>query len=126
MQVFKELIPLISPPEEWEKQKEVACKKLSEDVFPDVVYMLVDKKVELDAKPLKDFPDWSFLPESDQRRLAISLFSNQRNAKRDCSRNQRVLKVPNVDVFRLSSSYLLSKGITRLILDDSLIALDEN
>ncbi len=88
--------------------------------------MLVDKKVELESKPLKEFSEWSFLPEEDQERFAIPLFSNQRDAKRCCSRNQRVLKVPDSKVFIISSSYLLSKGITRLIIDDSLIAVDKS
>ena len=124
-EVFQELIPLVSGVE-WEEQKEVACTPISPDVLPAVVYMLIDKKVELETKPLKDFSQWSFLPEKDQNRLAITLFSNQRSAKRSCSRNQRVLKVPNPLVFMLSSPFLLSKGISRLILDDSLIALDES
>ena len=76
------------------------------------------------AKPLKEFSEWSFLPEKDKSRLAISLYSNQRLAKRNCSRNQRVLKIPDSKVFLISSSHLISKGITRLIIDDSLIAID--
>ena len=120
---FPEVIPFISG-FEWEEQKEVAAKPFSIELLPEIVYMLVDKKVELEFKPLKEFSQWSFLPDKDQERLAILLFSNQRQAKRHCSRNQRVLKVPNTDVFRISSSFLISKGITRLVLDDSLIALD--
>ncbi len=120
---FKEVIPLVSD-FAWEEQKEVAAKPLSKDLFPETVYMLVDKKVELETKPLKEFSQWSFLPDQDQDRQTILLFSNQRAAKRTCSRNQRVLKVPNPEVFKLSSPYLLSKGITRIVLDDCLIALD--
>lgn len=120
---FQEVIPLISE-FAWEEQKEVAAKAFAVELLPETVYMLVDKKVELESKPLKEFSQWSFLPEHDQERLAIMLFSNQRSAKRNCSRNQRVLKVPNPDVFKLSCPFLLSKGITRLIIDDCLIALD--
>ena len=29
--------------------------------FPKIVYMIVDKKIELEIKYLKDFPDWQFL-----------------------------------------------------------------
>ena len=108
----------------WEEQKEVAAKAFAIELLPDTVYMLVDKKVELEAKPLKEFSQWSFLSEEDQERLVIMLFSNQRSAKRNCSRNQRVLKVPNPEVFKLSCPFLLAKGITRLIIDDCLIALD--
>ena len=86
--------------------------------------MIVDKKVELDSQPISDFPEWSFLPENELKRNAILLFSNQRSAKRSCSRNQRVIKIPNTSIFKISKPYLISKGITRLILDDALIALD--
>ncbi len=120
---FKEVVPLISE-FAWEEQQEVAAKPFDIELFPETVYMLVDKKVELESKPLKDFSQWSFLPDQDQERLAILLFSNQRSAKRHCTRNQRVLKVPNPEVFMISCPFLVSKGITRLVLDDCLIALD--
>ncbi len=122
---FVEIAPLNSEIT-WDKQREVTCIALKSSELPQVVYMLVDKKVELESKALKEFPDWSFLSEQDQERLAIPLFSNQRAAKRSCNKNQRVLKVPDSKVFSISSSYLLSKGITRLILDDLLIAIDKN
>ena len=86
--------------------------------------MLVDKAVELESKPLKEFAQWSFLPEKDQNRLALVLFSNQRSAKRSCSRNQRVIKVPDSSIFKITFPHLIAKGITRLILDESLIAID--
>ena len=86
--------------------------------------MLITKNNELESKPLKDFSDWSFLPEKDQNRLAIPLFSTHREAKCTCSRNQKVLKVPNSNVFLISLPHLNSKGITRLIIDESLISLD--
>ena len=86
--------------------------------------MLIDKKNELDSKALNEFSEWSFLSDQDKARLAIPLYSNQRVAKRNCGRSQKVLKVPDSRVFILSSSYLLSKGITRLIMDESLIAID--
>ena len=92
--------------------------------LPESVYMIVDKKVELDLQLISNLPDWSFLPENELNRNAILLFSNQRSAKRSCSRNQRVIKIPNTSIFKLSKPYLISKGITRLILDDALIALD--
>ena len=92
--------------------------------LPESVYMIVDKKVELELQLISDLPEWSFLPENELRRNAIVLFSNQRSAKRSCLRNQRVIKIPNTSIFQLSKSYLISKGITRLILEDSIIALD--
>ena len=120
---FMEIAPLTLEPFS-DEQKEVACIPLDDDSLPQVVYMLVDKKTELEFKPLKDFSEWSFLPDKDKSRLAISLYSNQRAAKRNCSKNQRVLKVPNSKVFFISSSYLLAKGISRLIMDECLISID--
>ena len=92
--------------------------------LPESVYMIVDKKVELDYQLISDLPEWSFLPENELKRYAIVLFSNQRSAKRSCLKNQRVIKIPNTDIFKLSKSYLISKGITRLILEDTIMALD--
>jgi len=120
---FTEIIPLDIEPFS-EEQKEVACKPLDSDTLPNTVFMLITKNNELESKPLKDFSDWSFLPEKDQNRLAIPLFSTHREAKCTCSRNQKVLKVPNSNVFLISLPHLNSKGITRLIIDESLISLD--
>ena len=53
------------------------------------------------------------------------LYANPRAAKRQCGRSQRVIKVPDSAVFERTSSYLLARGITRLVMDGSLIALDE-
>ena len=121
---FEEIAPLVSSfGFEIEKQK-VDCQILNKESLPEIVYMLVDKKVELDSQSISDLPEWSFLPENEKKRQAILLFPNQRSAKRNCSRNQRVIKIPNTSVFEISKSYLLSKGITRLILQDSLISLE--
>ena len=87
--------------------------------------MIVDKKVELELQLISDLPEWSFLPENELQRKAILLFANQRSAKRICSRSQRVIKIPNTSIFKISKPYLISKGITRLILEDSIIGLDD-
>ena len=121
---FEEIAPLISSFDfDLEKQKS-DFEILNYESLPESVYMIVDKKVELDSQPIAELPEWSFLPENELQRNAILLFSNQRSAKRICSRNQRVIKIPNTSVFKLSKPYLISKGITRLILEDSIIGLD--
>lgn len=107
------------------EKEEIDFEIHTQDKLPESVYMLVDKKVELEFKPISEFPEWSFLPESELERNAIFLFLNQRSAKRSCSRNQRVIKIPNTNVFQFSKSYLIAKGITRLVLDDFIIALDD-
>tara|TARA_B100000700_G_scaffold312682_1_gene396650 strand:+ start:1636 stop:2472 length:837 start_codon:yes stop_codon:yes gene_type:complete len=122
---FEEIAPLVSTfGFELEKQK-LELLMLNDESLPESVYMLVDKKVELDSQIISDLPEWSFLPENELKRKAILLFLNQRSAKRSCSKNQRVIKIPNINVFNVSKNYLISKGITRLILEDSIIALDK-
>ena len=121
---FEEIAPLISGFDfNLDKQK-VNFEILNYESLPESVYMIVDKKVELELQPISDLEEWSFLPENELQRNAILLFTNQRSAKRICSRSQRVIKIPNTNVFKLSKSYLISKGITRLILEDSIIGLD--
>ncbi len=122
---FEEIAPLISSFDFDQKNQESDFEILNYESLPESVYMIVDKKVELDFQPISDLPEWSFLPENELKRNAILLFSNQRSAKRICSRNQRVIKIPNTGVFQLSKSYLISNGITRLILEDSIIGLDD-
>ena len=44
-------------------------------------------------------------------------------AKRSCNKEQKVLKVPNTDVFRIASPVLKAKGISRIVCAENLIAL---
>ena len=104
-------------------RKELSSVSLSEVDFPKVVYMIVDKKIELDIKLLKDFPEWEFLPQDDLNRKTIEIFFDLNLAKRSCSKDQKVLKVPNTDVFRIAAPILLERGISRIICAENLIAL---
>jgi len=104
-------------------RKELSSVPLSDVDFPRVVYMVVDKKIELEIKLLKDFPEWQFLPKDDLCRKTIEIFFDLNLAKRSCSKEQKVLKVPNTDVFRIASPVLISKGISRIVCDENLIAL---
>ncbi len=104
-------------------RKELSSVSLSEVVFPRVVYMVVDKKIELEIKLLKDFPEWQFLPKDDLCRKTIEIFFDLDLAKRSCNKEQKVLKVPNTDVFRIASPVLIAKGISRIVCAENLIAL---
>ena len=104
-------------------RKELSSVPLSEVDFPKVVYMVVDKKIELEIKLLKDFPEWQFLPQDDLSRKTIEIFFDLNLAKRSCNKEQKVLKVPNTDVFRIASPTLIAKGISRIICAKNLIAL---
>ena len=104
-------------------RKELTSVPISEVDFPKVVYMIVDKKIELEIKLLKDFPKWDFLPNNDLKRKTIEIFFDLNLAKRSCNKEQKVLKVPNTDVFRIAAPILLEKGISRIVCPENLIAL---
>ena len=123
-EVFRELVPLVADSVAFNDRPTVQCEPLLPGLLPSSVYMLVDKTVELDARPLKEFSELGLLADEDQDRRALCLFANPRSAKRQCGRSQRVIKVPDTSVFELTTSYLLARGITRLVLEGSLIALD--
>jgi hypothetical protein len=91
--------------------------------LPASVYMLVDKTVELDIKPLKDLPELGTLPEGEEERQALVVYANPRQAKRYCGRNQRVIKVPDSGVLARTAPYLLSQGVTRLVVEGALYSL---
>ena len=104
-------------------QKDLASTPLSKVDFPKQVFILVNKNVELEIKVLRDYPNWHFLPDDDLNRKTIEIFNDLKIAKRDCRRDQKVLKVPNTDVFKMTARFLISKGITRIVNDDKLISL---
>ena len=106
-----------------EPQKDLSSVPLNEIQFPNVVYMVVDKKIELEVKFLKDYPEWQFLSENELNRKTIEIFSELKIAKRFCNKDQKVIKVPNTGVFKIAAPILLSRGISRIICSEKLIAL---
>ncbi len=104
-------------------QKDLSSVHISEIDFPKIVYMIVDKKIELEVKYLRDFPNWEFLSKEELNRKTIQIYNDLKNAKRFCTKDQKVIKVPNSEVFRIVSPILLSKGISRIINEEKLIAL---
>ena len=52
-------------------QKDLSSVPISEVSFPKVVYMIVDKKIELQIKYLYDYPDWQFLAKDELYRKTI-------------------------------------------------------
>ena len=104
-------------------RKELSSVPISDVDLPNIVYMIVDKKIELEIKLLKDFPEWDFLPLNDLNRKTIEIFFDLNLAKRSCNKEQKVLKVPNTDVFRIAAPVLIEKGISRIVCAENLIAL---
>ena len=85
--------------------------------------MIVNKTIELEIKKLKDYPDWQFLSKNDLDRNTIEIFDDLKIAKRFCKNDQKVIKVPNTNVFKIVAPLLLSQGISRIVRDKTLIAL---
>ena len=121
-EAFKELIPLNYEIED-SVQKDLASVSISDVQLPKVVYMIVDKNIELAIKDLKDYPEWNFLSHDELNRKTIEIFLDIKNAKRFCKKDQKVIKVPNTDVFRIVAPILISKGISRIVSPEKLIAL---
>ena len=104
-------------------QKDLSSIPLLEIDFPKIVYMIVDKKIELEIKYLKDYPEYQFLSQNELARKTIQIYNDPKLAKRVCNSEQRVIKVPNTDVFRIVAPILRSRGISRIVSEDKLIAL---
>ncbi len=104
-------------------QKDLSSIPLTEVKLPKMVYMIVDNKIELQTKLLRDYPEWKFLSEDELNRNTIEIFSDIKIAKKFCTKGQKIIKVPNTDVFRITSPILLSRGISRIISAENLISL---
>ncbi len=119
---FTEIIPLDQEIDNV-PQKDLSSVPISDMEFPKIVYMVVDKTIELETKLLKDYPEWHFLSTSDLNRKTIEIYFDLKIAKRCCNKDQKVIKVPNPNVFKIVAPILISRGISRIISDKNLIAL---
>lgn len=116
-------IPLLNLEINEESQKDFASTPLDSVVFPKVVYMVVDDKIELEVKLLKDYPEWQFLSKEELNRKTIEIFYDIKIAKSSCKKEQKVIKVPNTDVFRIVAPLLKSRGISRIVSSEKLIVI---
>ena len=71
-QTFTELVPLVVA--DLGDRLPVEVQPLQPGCLPNSVYMLVDKVVELDARPLRDFPELGHLEESELDREGLLLY----------------------------------------------------
>ena len=117
-----EVIPIIDGLD-FDNQKELASEPIIDAELPEVVYLIVDKKIELVPKLLKDYPKWSYMPEEDLKRITLEIFADPKHAKKFCSKNEKTIKIPNSKVFFMASKALKSKGISRIIFEDVLLSL---
>ena len=120
--IFYEILPL-SEEIDFNSRKDLTSKPLKDFDFPNNTFMIVNNNIELEIKYIKDFPEFSFLSEADQICKTIKLFSEKKIANSLCSKNQKVIKVPNGEVFKLSANFLLKKGISKIILDEVLLSI---
>ena len=104
-------------------QKDLTSVSISQVKLPKTVYMIVDKKIEIETKFLKDYPQWQFLSKDELERKTIEIFLDLKIAKSFCQKEQKVIKVPNTNVFKIVAPILSSRGISRIVSDDKLIAL---
>ena len=104
-------------------RKDLSSISIADIQLPKTVYMIVDKKIELETRLLKNFPEWQFLSMEDLNRKVIQIYYDLKNAKRECNNEQKVIKVPNTNVFKIISPLLKSRGITRIVSEEQLIAL---
>ena len=122
MSEFMEIAPLNYDIEKT-PQNDFSSIPISDIEFPKIVFMIVDKKIELEIKDLKDYPKWQFLSEEDLKRKTIEIFYDLKIAKSFCNKEQKVIKVPNTSIFKKVAPILLSRGISRIVSSDKLIAL---
>ncbi len=101
----------------------VQCRCLSEAQLPSSAYLLVDKTVELQPTPLRDYTELGPLPAEEAERQALLVYGNPRQAKRHCGRSQRVIQLPDVSILQRTAPYLLAQGISRVVIDGSLYSL---
>lgn len=119
---FVEISPLHESIE-FDQQKDLTSVPIENFDFPKTVFMIVNKSIELEPKTLGEYPEWSFLPTDDLRRKTILIYENINLAKKVCRNSEKVIKVPNPKVFSLASKILKTKGISRIIFEDSLLSL---
>ncbi|MGF1521355.1 MAG: hypothetical protein ACFBSF_03435 [Leptolyngbyaceae cyanobacterium] len=87
-------------------------------------YLVVDRLSELITCPLKDFAELGLIPEEEEQARTLPVFDNHRIARRFSRRNQRIVKVPDGMMLTKTQHYLHAKGITRILFDGQVYALN--
>lgn len=121
-ETFMEIVPLNYEIDS-ESQKDLSSVPICDVDFPNIVYMIVDEKIELEIKYLQEYANWQFLSEEELKRKTIEIYLDIKIAKRNCKKQQKVIKVPNTDVFKIVAPILIKRGISRIVSQDKLIAL---
>jgi transposase-like protein len=96
---------------------------IHEALLPRTCYVVIDRMAELVTRPLKDFGDLGQIPGAEVQANTLPVFDNHRIARRFSHRAQRIVKVPNGNLFKKTNSHLVAKGITRLLVNGRIYAL---
>ena len=91
--------------------------------LPSPLYLLVDRSVELQPQTLGSLHHLGPLHTDEQQRQGLVLFSNVRQARRQCRRNQRIVKLADPKLLGKTAPHLLAQGISRLVIEGALYAL---
>lgn len=103
----------------------VQISPLTTAALPRLCYIVVDRNSsELITCPLRDFAELGQIPEGEVDSRTLPVFDNHRIARRFSRRNHRVVKVPDGTMLQKTSPYLQAKGITRLLIDGHIYALE--
>ena len=107
------------------KQSTGVTRAINLDVnqLPSPLYLVVERSVELQPQTLGSLHHLGPLGADEQQRQGLILFSNVRQARRQCRRNQRVVKVADPKLLGKTAPHLLAQGISRLVLESNLYAL---
>lgn len=97
---------------------------LADAMLPRTCYLVVDRSAELVTRPLSEFAELGQIPEVELQERTLPVFDNHRVAKRFMRRMQRIVKIPDSQMFHKVSPYLQAKGITRLLVDGQVYALN--
>jgi hypothetical protein len=121
--------------DDWEEQdslphlrsrfSDLSILPLSEAAFPRSCYLVIDRAAELITRPLEEFSDLGDIPPEEFQQETLPVFDNHKIARRFSKRSQRVIKVPDSQLFQKTSPHLQAKGITRLLLDGQVYSLGD-
>ena len=101
----------------------VRAAKLDVNQLPAPLYLLVERSLELQPRTLGSLHQLTPLDTDEQQRQGLVLFGNVRQARRQCRRNQRIVKVADPKLLGKTAPHLLAQGISRLVVEDALYAL---
>ncbi len=106
--------------------EKVEISPLTESSLPQLCYVVVERSSsELVALPLRSFAHLGEIPDAEVESRTLPVFDNHRIARRFSRRNQRVVKLPDGGLLQTTSPYLMAKGITRLLIDGQVFALED-